>query len=746
LPREFNSMGISHFSNEENVKLLTLIELYVLSANNYWFRAKLEQKTQSLVFEINRDFLISLFIVIISVQEDLIMAGLAPQVIVNVKDETASNVGTIKTPLPLDKPFYALIAQKGQPGLNYYYNFTDAKKEFGAETFNESNTTYFTRTAMYAKASFENNGCWMMRLIPDDAAKSRLVLYLTIKASEIPQYTKAANGSRVLNATGDWVPALDTNDDPVTLPGYSISWSIGDIPTGKTFDTLEVTTTVIPLDGTYVKYPILALQEKSGGLTGNNTGIELYYNPAQNTTDKLEVLKNLRWAMRIKSREYNSSTVDYVRDAFDAVENSFTLAPDVIDTQLSMNVGINDILQTRYYADNLISFDYHAYNNNYITICQLLADTMTAAEKASLGDLFDDTTAGVLNLMSCINPFTEFEYDTIEIDTGTSANMIQNITHFMTGGSDGDISTANEFEMLQDVYNLNTYPDIRDAARYPMTVIYDPGYCLPVKYAMLDFLATREDVVAILGTYQYADVLGVPLAELTQAEDLAVGQALYSRALLMRESALFGTPATRVGIFCQSGVPNNSIKNTVVPAGTFWWCSKFSERFNRTTIYSRMSPAPNNINDLFTKLNWTPSSIKTETALWNAGLNYCQYYDDVQLFYAGLRSVYPYDTSTLLDLEFVFMICFAKQIAYKVWAQRTGSDEQSDTRFYNTKALAANLLNTMLNGRCGSTVNVYQTADEANIGYIDHIQIGLQKAKASTVHYVDVIAQKYTAI
>lgn len=674
------------------------------------------------------------------------MAGLAPQVIVNVKDETATNVGTIKTPLPLDKPFYALITQKGKEGLEYYYNYADAVKEFGAETFNENNTTYFTRAAMFAKATFENNGCWLMRLVPDDAEKSNIVFYVTIKEGDVPQWQKAADGSRSLNPSGDWIPVM-VGEEQATLPGYYIYWTVEPLTEAQTFNTLTKTTTVIADDGTYIKFPILALQHKSGCLSGDNIGLEMYYSEAQNTVDKLEILKNLRFTIKIKEKEFSSSTVNYIRDAFDAVENSFTLAPDIIDTQLSMNVGINDILQTRYYDNNLISFDYHAYNDNFVELCQILAATLTTAEADSFGDLYDLDNSGLINVMSLINPFTGFEYDTIAIDPiHASANMIPNITHFLQGGSDGNISIENEFAMLKDVYSLNTYPDLRDHARYPMTVIYDVGYSMSVKHAMLDFLTIREDVVAILGTYQYADDLGQPMAELNMAEDLAVGQALYSRALLMRESALFGTPATRVGIFCQSGVPNNSVKNTVVPAGTFWWASKFSERFNRTYIYSKMSPAPNNINDLFVKLNWTPSSVATQTALWNNGLNYCQYYDDVQLFYAGLRSVYPYDTSTLLDLEFVFMICFVKQIARKVWAQRTGSDEQSDTRFYNTKVLASNLVSTMLNGRSGSTVSVYQTVDEATAGYIDHIQIGLQKAKATTVHYVDVVAQKSTAI
>ena len=660
----------------------------------------------------------------------------APQVKFNIKDNNAPVVNPIGA-LPLDKQAYMIIGQKGEGNVfKYFANFPAAMKEYGTETFNETNSTYFSRAAYMAKTAFGGgNGAWLMRLEPADSMKANAIVYATLHAEQIPQYTKAADGSRTLDNTGNWIPLLDAQHHAITAAGFKIVLSVEKLTGVQTIDTLTVTTTTVPDEGDFIKYPLFAIECGFSGLSGDNVGFEFYYDSAENTSDMIELLKNIKFTMRAKELQYGTSTVNFVRDIYDSVENSFTLINNVVDTGLNMNVGIDSILSNRFDDTAPLPFKVKSYEENYKTLVAAVKTHLTVDELDSLGTLAADTNAFVINVISGVNPLTNLYYDNISI---TNAVLLKNITNFLKDGDDGDISQTNEFVMVKNVLDLTTFPALEDQARFPMSCLVDPGYDIQTKYAMIDFLTIREDVCVAVGTYQ---MNRTPLSE---AEDMSVGQALYARALMTEESVLYGTQACRCIIMGQSGIPNSSVKNTEMP-GTMWLANQMATQLNKTYLDQPLITYPYSLNNMFKSLNWYPVKTDFKNRLWGAGINYCQYYDRFQLFYPALRSVYPYESSALVDFEFVLTCVFIKQIAREIGFNYFGSEDTVMVRHFKIQKDIETALGKMLNSKYDTTVSVYQTTEEASIGNVDHVAIEITSGPAMTLLNVDLIVNKTAA-
>lgn len=652
----------------------------------------------------------------------------SPNVLFNIIDKSVNAITAVET-LPLDKQLYAFIAQKGKANTPQYIPYAAMEREFGAETFNENNATYWSRAAFYAKQISQNNTVCCVRLAPDDAVKSNAVLYLTIQEDDVPQWTKAADGTRARDVDGDFIPLMDGATQE-TLPGIIGVWSVEPLPVNTDRDELVKTTTVVPDVGTFVKYPVIVFEKKDPGVCGDDTGFELYFDPSYNQTNILNITKNLMVTIRIKEIEYGTSTSTFVRDAYGKIENSFTLIDNIINTSTNINVGVSNVLKSNYGDQNLLPFDTYVYEKYVRELTTLCKANLTAAEITSMGTIANDLNANVINFINGVNPFTSVEYDTIAITT--TGVIGKYITNYLQGGDDGDITQANQFAMTRNLFNMITCPQLQDKRRFPLSAVVDVGYDLATKYALMNFTDNRKDTVMVLGTYQ----MTVP--ELTESEDLAVGLGLYNRALLMRESTLYGTNACRGCIIVQSGVPNASIKNTVVPQ-TYWVAMKMAERYNKTFINDPMVTWPNSNNNLFKDLNWYPITQSFKDSLWGSGLNYTQFFDRTQLHVPALRSIYPYDTSKLIDFQFVLACCFIHAVVVGIGYKYFGSEDEALVRHSLIKKDIENEVGALLNNRYPFDVEVYQTYDEEQAGYIDHVTINTRAGNAMTLLNIDLV-------
>ena len=658
--------------------------------------------------------------------------GQAPQVTFNIKDEFPINAAT--TPVyPLYKPMYALKSQKGLPGLFYYETYAQAEKALGKETFNELNLTYFSPASMFVKAAMEHAGCWIYRLIPDDARSAQLAIFATIEEGPVPVYRKSElTGERLVDENGDWIPVLIGDNRPDTIMGYIVTWTVENLVDGDEFDKLTPHE-YIDVEFAKTKFPIIGFKAKSVGEGGNGLGFEIYYDDSQNTVTNIINTNSIINTFRFKERSYNLSSVDFIRDDTGATEIYGSIIDGTVNKTTNLNVSITDLLDSRYTGSNEFPMEVHTYSENLQLMQNLFSTVLSFSEQNSIPE--ECVNGFITNFFTGVNPFTGYEYDAMVVVNNFAK---KNVTNYLNYGDDGTLSWANENIMVQQLLSLDSFPDLEDEARYPINSIVDVGYLMETKYAMIDFMDIRKDVNVVVSPYQH----GLP--ELTQAEEFSVGAALRTRSLLIQESTLYATEACRACIMLQSGVPVTSVKNLTVP-GSYWVAKQLAKTYNGTYLGNPMLTWPYSINDLFKKLNWYPIKLDYKNKLYSSGLNYTQWLDANVLHVAALRTVYPNDASKLVDFPFVVVCGFIRQLVRYIGMKFTGTELPKNIRHYYIKNEIEGALTNMLNGQYFPEVSISQTAEEEALGYIDHVYINMPVDKSMTLLAVDLIVKKPTS-
>lgn len=111
--------------------------------------------------------------------------------------------------------------------------------------------------------------------------------------------------------------------------------------------------------------------------------------------------------------------------------------------------------------------------------------------------------------------------------------------------------------------------------------------------------------------------------------------------------------------------------------------------------------------------------------MWNAGLNYVQFYDMTHIHFASVRSVYSFETSVLVDAGVVDALTFMKHITRRSWSTWAGSTRKASELNQCITADLNSRLSYMLHGKFEHNVNVYQTTEDMNLGYARHVDLEL---------------------
>jgi hypothetical protein len=329
------------------------------------------------------------------------------------------------------------------------------------------------------------------------------------------------------------------------------------------------------------------------------------------------------------------------------------------------------------------------------------------------------------------------------------SEFVSSTPDYLTDGSDGDTDIdgasldddtggplgTNRIEaLIEKFYDRTFNPQIEDKAKFPFNTIIDTGYSVALKDELIAFLSFRDDIKIVMSTWSGSDQ--------DEAMSIATGDMLTAKIVLNPESELFGTGACRGSIFGQYGVLNGEYYKKDVPH-TIWYAIKIAEYHNLTYIKQQPNGLPYSEVDQFRELSWFPYDKPTKRSLWGNNVNYCQYYDMTHLHFPGLKSVYANDTSVLALDSFVNTIIYIKQLTLPVWAKYAGVD---DVNVQATYAMVINdleqKLGHMLAGRYGFEVSMYQTEEEAQLGFVHHVQIILTGGPAQRVWNLDIICRR----
>lgn len=639
-----------------------------------------------------------------------------PQLRINVKDDSAY-IPIATEILPLHRSHYAMKTEKGPIGIpTWCANYDRAVDIFGAKTFDSQNKEYFSRSSVFLLNSLPHTGAFITRVGIDDGSTGTM--------------TKA---SLVLECT---VPSTDDG---------TFTYSVRALTGNETISTVAVSGS---------KYPVLAIQAKEFGKFGNSLGVRFFGDAAENLNEDVVNLGSFKYSIGFVTKDDNFNTYTKVKTKYSPYEFSFTGKADVINPANKLIVDFNSSFARYFGTTYPAPVNVHIYSANISAIADAAIDLYSATASEAVIEALTDTTTEAI-VPERLNILTMKVIGTDDLEIALHADATTNIesedglfigknsAQYMVGGLDGNtdisgvaIDNNNAIEtLIGKFYTLDMNAAIVDKPRYPFNTIVDTGYSSSLKDDIVGFLAHRDDVIVAMSTWAGE-------SKQTEAEANSVGAALVAKIRLTPESEIFGTGCCRGIVFGQTGILNGELYTKTVPL-TIWYSTKLAEYHNLQYINKNPAGLPNSEVAMFKEINWIPSDSTVKRSMWDECINYCQFYDMTHLHFAALKTVYQYDTSVLSSVSFVNAVVYTKQAVYPIWAKYSGIEELDLNVLYaQVIADAENKLTYMLGGKYGVVATMFQTEEEALVGYIHHVNVELTGGPQQRVWNLDIICKR----
>lgn len=588
------------------------------------------------------------------------------------------------------------FAQKG-PTLPQLVSGDSLTGVFGTETMNPRSKFYNHGTHLVNVLQGVGNAVMFQRILPSDAGpKSRLLLSLDIVADQVPTYQRNSDGSYLLDDDGAKVPT------GTTVAGYKARWVLNDWTAGSNtinpFGECAIQSGALT-SATNVQsqqFPILEFEVNFRGGYGNNIGMRLAaptsMSAAPTNIPIAERLKAFIYRLQLVERASDISTANVVSTLNGEPSIEFVLKPKATNPQTDAEMNLSDIFIKSYQNLTQRGFPprYGQFGRMKVyeaNLTQLL--TQIGAAEASFGTFGDDITeieAGD-DAIYMVNPFTAVNFDNVPYHTlllqgieSGGQRFGENATMYATGGSDGTL-TAETFDaaVRNQLANYGSLEaPLLDDAEYPQSVIYDPGYTLETKRALISVVGKRKDIGVIVSTQDVSAPIN------SASSDVSTAIALKTYARNFPESELYGTPVCRAMVVAGAGYMVDDSYRGLLPF-TIELAAKFGRYMGAGTGVWRSGFAfdlpPNNQLTMFRDANITFKSAPARASDWDNGMVWAQRFDRLSYFFPAFQTVYDDDTSTLNSARTMFVAIECQKVAQRTWRELTGISSLTKDQF-----------------------------------------------------------------
>lgn len=479
--------------------------------------------------------------------------------------------------------------------------------------------------------------------------------------------------------------------------------------------------------GNSVLYPIFDMEVDTHGAYGDRMGIRIQtpnsrsVNPLQ--TDIVDVIKAYLYRVSLIERNANALTSTVLPTVLNESYLDVTLPSDIVHPrfttrQLSFEVNLVD-----QYSNDTTGFlettppfgGVHIYHDYLGEVLTRLTQGETIGGVAIKGEKDYDSAALVhgrtasqrfsdadnihlFNLFNGvdINGVPYFASDFSSGSTFGGINIGPDTTLYASGGNDGLATLPNgKADKLENLrifdslvqaevtsFGTGEYPML-DIAKYPISAIWDSGFSIDTKFAMLNVMAKRQDVMVILATHSVADYIGASVKENwkkvgpnTESEEQSILLVLQQAALLYPESTIHNTPACRAAIVGHCGEVTVLPGRQILPL-TLDLAHKVSKYMGagdgRWVNGSAFDSEEGKIVSIQKKINLTSKTSTAYDNSWSNGLVWVQNWDRASQFFPSYQTVYPDETSVLNSLITAFGMCTIQKVAFDVWKSLTGN-------------------------------------------------------------------------
>lgn len=233
----------------------------------------------------------------------------------------------------------------------------------------------------------------------------------------------------------------------------------------------------------------------------------------------------------------------------------------------------------------------------------------------------------------------------------------------------------------------------------------------------------------------------------TISQETAYAVLLRTMASTFPESEIYGTPVCRVSIVGHCGkLLNTTYRGGILPltieladkvsrymgAGTGNWTNGFAFDEN-----------PNNVVSNFRDINhiWKPAA--TYNGDWDAGLVWVQSFDRRSVFFPGLQTAYPDDTSVLNSIITVAACCFLEKVSQLVWRLLSGNSSLTNGQFIErSDRLINENVKDRFDGRFVIVPETFYTAADEQRGFSWSCKIHIYANNMKTVGSMTVVAHR----
>ena len=641
---------------------------------------------------------------------------------------------------------------------------------FGTKTLDPRYKYFNHQSALATELQGQGNAIMFQRIVPSDIGpKARLLLSADIVYdTAIQQYQRNADGTFLRNNAGALVPITG---DGAVLAGHIIRWKLNDWNNGSEDDAfgevqMQQGSIVSSSSGQSMLMPIMELEVSFHGEPGNNRGLRLVA-PHSNSASPMNkttaaALKANMYRLQLVSRS-DTSTSPQIVDTIDGDPSiDFTFKPNAIDPKTDTVYSIEDIFLEAYQNLDQRGFPptygpfgrLHIYRENLEQVLGMIGGIEAQQSAvATVKTLPVDVMNYDSEYLYSVNPFTGLSYDGVPYYTlnvqgplNSGLAFTENSTHYAVGGSDGTL-TDEAFDLAVRAELLNYGygdADLLDDAMYPQSCIYDTGFELDTKFAMLTPIGRRKDMWVGLSTH----IASAP--NNTAAEESSIAEALKTAAQNYPESEVYGTKVCRALIIGHDGIRIGSRYRRRLPlslqvavmnarymgSGERKWRSGFAPSEN-----------PNNIVDLFRDVNAKWKSANARSKDWATGLIWAQRFDRSSFFFPGMQTVYDDDSSILNSALNMYAAVELEKVCQRVWRRLAGIDGLTPEQFIErSDKLISDEVEGRFDNRYVIVPNTYMTAADTQRGYSFSCKIDMYGPNQISVGSYTIVARRLSEL
>ena len=700
-----------------------------------------------------------------------------------IHDQSTRQLPPEITQLPQHLPVFFLLTEKsdtvnivGGDAANIIY---------GSKTFNSLGDYYNHQTVGATTAFTAANQAMIVPIKLASARKATIRIGAEIVATTVD----GVNKNRVIwHAT----PIDADGDEPYLMGEVNDTYRQGSVTSGVSGMKLgALLDEGVEYYTPSAYYPIIDLEVESPGDYGNNLALAIEAptlrsaNPADSSI--LSSAQAFVYRLTLLEKLSVGSNPSVVYNKYSEYTTDFVLKTDFVNTRTNVNMSFAEVITEQYQeVDDPERPPVYSpfsnvgvYQDNIEALAETLGGTYTVDALDNDNNSKSFTIQGIYNTeeevaknLYAINIFTGEDingqlYPTLDLNNSRKFGGIRfgrDSVLYAQGGTNGFpmlLGAVDKLALLEQ-FDLavrdwcNNFTDVNplfDSARYPFSNLWDTGFSLETKEAMMKPTGQHKRIWATIATYAVADYTNLEentgwglRRELTGAEEVAIGMLLRSKALLIPEAVEFGTPTVRIALCGRSGSMVDKQYRGKLPL-TIELIDKVSKYFGAGDSILNPSQAfdvyPNNKVTLMKDINITYQSSNVYNDSWDAGIMWVQSDDIKSRFFPAFRTVYPNDTSVLTSYITMICACFIERVCEQTWRKLVGNGKLTDDEFIEeSDRLLSQELNGKFDNRFKIVVRTYYTSTDSILGYRWSTDVEFYANNMKTVGLYTIISRR----